>query len=183
MLRLLFWTLLLAAVVLMLNGTLPIPGIADEEVVYTAAPPVSTCGPASCIAVYTLDVVNVGRSPQESVRVRLREDALETPVIAPTVRRMHDTALAPPAIDRAGAQAYPLGPLQPDERVTLVFALRAPARDAVRGWDRVLVGVDPARGGARPGDVSAVTAGRVFHGVGRLTVRLTEAVRRAIASG
>jgi hypothetical protein len=182
MLRFVFWAIVLAVGVLMLNGTLPIPGIADEEVVYTTPPPVSTCGPSGCIVVYTLEVANVGRSPQDSVRVRLREDAITTPMIAPTVRRASETALAPPATDRPGVEAFPLGAIAPEERVALVFALRTASREAAPGWDRVLVGVDPARGGARPGEVSAVTPGRVVHAVGRLTVRLTEAVRRAIAS-
>lgn len=182
MLRFLFWAIVLAVAVLMLNGTLPIPGIADEEVVYTTTPPVSTCGPSGCIVVYTLEVANVGRSPQDSVRVRLREDAIASPMIAPTVRRSGDTMLAPPATDRPGVEAFPLGTLQPEERVSLVFALRAASREAAPGWDRVLVGVDPSRGGARPGEVTAVTAGRVVHALGRMTVRLTETVRRAIAS-
>jgi hypothetical protein len=182
MLRLLFWTLVVAATILVLNGTLPVPGIAQEEVVYTATPPVSTCGPAGCVVVYTLDVANVGRSTQDGVRVRLRADAVQAPVIAPTVRRASEATLASPASDRAGVEAYPLGRIDTDERVTLVFALRAGSRETVLGWDRVLVGVDPTVGGARPGEVSAVTPGRVLHAVGRRATRLIEALRQAIAA-
>jgi hypothetical protein len=182
MLRLLFWTLVVAGTILVLNGTLPVPGVAQEEVVYTATPPVTTCGPAGCIVVYTLDVANVGRSSQAAVRVRLRTDALQSPVIAPTVRRADHVALAPADGDRLGVDVYPLGRLDADERVSLVFALRAPSREGILGWDRVLVGVDPTLGGARPGEVSALTSGRVLHAVGRRATRLIEAVRQAIAA-
>lgn len=182
MLRLLFWGLLVAAVVLVLNGTLPVPGVAQEEIVYATPPPVTACGSAGCVVVYTIEVANVGRSPQDGVRVRLRADAVEAPVVAPTVRRADATAPAPPASDRPGVEAYPLGRLEPEERAALVFAVRAPARDAVRGWDRVLVGVDPTAGGARPGDPGALTPGRVLHGLGRRATRVMDAVRQAIAA-
>jgi hypothetical protein len=123
-----------------------------------------------------------GRSAQDGVRVRLRTDAVQSPLIAPTVRRTNDATLVSPASDRTGVEAYPLGRLDTDERVSLVFALRAASRETVLGWDRVLVGVDPTVGSARPGEVSAVTAGRVLHAVGRRATRLIEAVRQAIAA-
>ena len=182
MLRLLFWLVVLSTIVLVLDGTVPVPGIAREEVVYATPPPVATCGSSGCIAVYTLEVGNLGRSAQESVRVRLRTDALATPVILPTVRRASETALASPMEDRSGIEAFPLGPLAPEERVTLVFALRAPARESVASWDRLLVDVVPAAGSARPGDVGALTSGRLLQAAGRVASRITEAVRKAVAS-
>jgi hypothetical protein len=181
MLRLLFWILVIGLVVAALDGTIPMPGVADEEVVYTTEVPVSTCGTSGCIAVYTLEVANAGRSTQESVRVRLRSDAVATPVIAPTVRRASEATVAATANERS-VDTVPLGRLAPEERVDLVFALRAPARESVLGWDRVLVGVDTAAGAARPGDVGAITFGRVVNASGRVVHRVVSAVRQAIAS-
>jgi len=182
MLRLLFWLLVIGGIVLVLNGTLPLPGLAQEEVVYATPPPVTTCGASGCIAVYTLEVGNVGRSAQESVRVRLRADALATPVIAPTVRRANESTLVTGTDDRPGIEAYPLGRVGADERVTLLFALRAASRDAVPGWDRLLVGVSPSSGAARPGDAGALSAGRVVHAAGRIVERIVDTVRKAIAT-
>jgi hypothetical protein len=182
MLRLLFWIAVLGALLLVLDGTLPVPGIARDEVVYATPPPVASCGPSGCIAVYTLEVGNVGRARQEAVRVRLRTDALTTPVILPTVRRASDATLSASAEERPGVEAFPLGPLDSEERVTLVFALRAPSRESVAGWDRLLVDVAPAAGSARPGDVGALSGGRLLHAAGRIAARITEAVRKAVAS-
>ena len=182
MLRLLFWLLVVGGILLVLDGTLPVPGIARDEVVYATPPPVATCGPSGCIAVYTLEVGNVGRAAQESVRVRLRTDTLAMPVILPTVRRTGDTALSEAVEDRPGINAYPLGALGPEERVTLLFALRAPSRTMVADWDRLLVDVAPAAGSAHPGDVGALTGGRLLHAAGRVATRITEAVRKAVAS-
>ena len=167
MLRLLFWILVIGLVVAVLDGVLPMPGVADEEIVYTTDVPVSTCGSSGCIVVYSLEVANAGRSTQDNVRVRLRSDAIASPVIAPTVRRASEAAVAQTASDR-GVDSVPLGRLAPEERVALVFALRAPARESAPGWDRVLVGVDPISGSARPGDVGGITFGRVVNASGRV---------------
>ena len=156
--RFLFWLLVFAVVALMANGTLPAPGIADEEVVYATPPAVTTCGSSGCIVVYTLEVANVGRSTQDTVRVRLRTDALAAPVIAPTVRRATESVVATAANERPGVDTYQLGRMAPEDHVTLVFATRAAGHDTVLGWDRVLVGVDPMLGNARPGDTAAVKA-------------------------
>jgi hypothetical protein len=182
MIRFLFWLIVLLAAVLVLEGAVPLPGIAPDEVVYTTTPPVSTCGSSGCIAVYTLEVANVGRARQDAVRVRLRTDVLRTPVIAPTVRRASEAVLAATANDQPGIDLVPLGALAPEERVALVFAVRAPSRDAIVGWDRILVDVEPGMGAARPGDVAAITVGRVVHAVGRVVHRVLEAVRQAIAA-
>jgi hypothetical protein len=181
MLRLLFWLLVIACLLAAFDGVIPLPGIPDEEVVYATPPPVSTCGSSGCVAVYTLELANVGRSAQSGVRVRLRPDAIAAPLVAPTVRRASDSAQVTPATDR-GVDTYPLGRMEPEERIALVFALRAPSRETVAGWDRVLVGVEPAAGAARPGGVSEMTVGRAVHGAGRVTARLVAAVRKAIAS-
>jgi hypothetical protein len=176
MLRLLVWVLVILTAALVVNGTLPLPGIAMDEVVYATPPPVPACGSQGCIGVYTLEVANVGRSPQEMVRVRLREEPIGTPVVAPTVRRTADTTLALPVTDRAGSLLYPVGPLAPEERATLVFALRAPSREAMPGWERLLIGIDTTRGGARLGDPSAMSAGRLVHALGRVVDRVVRAI-------
>jgi hypothetical protein len=181
MLRLLFWLLAIGGVLLALDGTLPV-GLAREEVVYTTPPPVASCGPSGCIAVYALEVGNVGRSAQDGVRVRLRADALATPAILPTVRRAGATGLAAGTEERAGVETYALGPLEIEERVSLVFALRTASRDVVPGWDRVLVEVEPSAGSAHPGDAGALSTGRLVQAAGRVASRLTGAVRKAIAS-
>src|SRR5258708_3598025 len=182
MLRFLFWLVVLLAIFAVLNGTLPVPGIAAEEVVYGTPPPVATCGSSGCIAVYTLEVTNTGRSAQDGVRVRLRADAIASPVVAPAVRRASEAVAVSAASDRAGIEMYPLGQIGPEERVALVFALRAPSRETVPQWDRVLVGVDPTAGSARPGDVGALSAGRILNAAGRTTTRIVAAVRKVIAS-
>jgi hypothetical protein len=182
MLRLLFWILLIGLVVAVLDGVLPMPGVADEEVVYTTEVPVSTCGTSGCIVVYTLEVANAGRSTQENVRVRLRSDPLASPVIAPTVRRASEATVAAIANERPSVDTVPLGRLAPEERVAIVFALRASSHEAAPGWDRLLVGVDPAVGAARPGDVGAITLGRVVNTSSRVVHRVVTAVRQAIAS-
>src|SRR6185503_5128968 len=182
MLRLLFWLLVIGAAVLVLNGTMPLPGIPQEEIVYETPPPVVGCAASACLAVYTLEMGNVGRSAQESVRVRLRTDAVETPVIAPTMRRGTENVVVESADDRPGIETFALGRVEPEERVTLVFALRAGSRGAVPGWDRVLVGVDASSGAAHPGAVGTLTAGRIVHAAGRFAERVTEAVKKAIAS-
>ena len=176
MLRLLFWLVVLGVVGLMLNGNLPIPGIADEEVVYATPAIVASCGSSGCLAVDAVEVANVGRSAQETVRVRLRTDAFGTPVVPPTVRRAQETSVPTVASERPGVDMYPLGRLAPEERVTLVFALRAASREAVPPWERVLVAVEPAKGVARPGDVDAITVDRVVHSAGRVVQRLVRAV-------
>ena len=182
MLRFLFWVLVITVTVLFLNGTLPTPGIADEEVVYDAPPPIASCSATGCIAVYSLDVGNVGRSPQKAVRVRLRAGSVDNPVIAPTVRRgLSNAPVEAPEDERSGVVVLPLGPLDAEERMTLVFALHAPSRDAVVGWDRVLVGVEPSVGAGRPGDAGELTMGRVVHAAGRVVVELTDVARKAIA--
>jgi len=184
MLRFLFWVLVISVTVLFLNGTLPTPGIADEEVVYDTPPPIASCSPTGCIAIYEIDVGNVGRSAQKAVRVRLRAGAVENPIIAPTLRRALANAPVEVAEDeRAGGMVVPLGPLDAEERVTLVFALRAPSREAVPGWDRLLIGVEPSAGAGRPGDAGELTMGRVVHAAGRVVIQLTDVARKAIAKG
>ena len=182
MLRLLFWLCVIGGTVLVLNGTMPLPGIPQEEVVYETPPPVVSCAASACIAVYTLEMANVGRSAQELVRVRLRSDAVETPLIAPTMRRGSENAVVESTSDRPGSETYALGRMEPEERVTLVFALRAGSRGAVPGWDRVLVGVDASSGAAHPGAVGALTAGRIIHTAGRFAERVTDVVKKALAS-
>lgn len=182
MVRLLFWVGLLAIAWLVLSGALPVPGVADEEVVFATTPPVATCGSAGCLAVYTLEVANPGRSAQESVKVRLRGDTLANPAIPPTLRRASETASLQAGTERGTTEAYQLGTLAPEERVALVFALRAPSREAVPGWDRVLVGVEPAHGSARPADPGALAANRLVHAAGRTLDRIVNAIRGAIAS-
>jgi hypothetical protein len=182
MLRLLFWIAVLAAVVYVLGDDVPIPGIADQELVYTTTPPVTSCSASGCVAVYTLEIANVGRSAQPSVRVRLRADAVASSIVPPTLRRRSEVVAVSATEDRAGIDAYPLGALEPEERVALVFATRAASREAVPSWDRVLVGVDPGDGSARPGDVGAITVGRVVNDAARIAKRIVAAVRQAIAS-
>jgi len=183
MLRFLFWVLVISVTVLFLNGTLPTPGIADEEVVYDTPPPIASCTGTGCIAVYELDVGNVGRSPQKAVRVRLRAGAIDDAVITPTLRRgMVNSPVEPQVDERSGVVVLPVGALEPEERVTVVFALRAPAHDAVKGWDRVLVGVEPSAGAGRPGDAGELTMGRVVHAAGRVVIQLTDVARKAIAN-
>ena len=114
MFRLLVWVLIILTAALVVQGTVPVPGIAMEEVVYATPPPVPACGSQGCIGVYTLEVANVGRSTQEMVRIRLRDESIGTPVVSPTVRRTTDASLAPPPEDRAGTLLYPLGRLAPD---------------------------------------------------------------------
>jgi len=182
MLRFLFWVLLISVTVLFLNGTLPTPGIADEEVIYDAPPPIASCSATGCVAIYSLDVGNVGRSPQKAVRVRLRAGTVENPVIAPTLRRgLANAPVEAQEDERSGVVVVPLGPLDAEERVTLLFALHAPSRDAVLGWDRVLVGVEPTAGAGRPGDAGELTMGRVVHAAGRVVIELTDVARKAIA--
>src|SRR5262245_60112572 len=152
MFRLLFWLTVFGVIGFVLSGTSALPGLPLEEIVYATPPPVATCSPTGCIAVYTLEVGNVGKAAQESVRVRMRADAIASPLIAPTVRRAGENAIAEGTDDRPGIQAFPIGRLEPDERVTLLFALRATSRESVAGWDRLLVGVDASAGSARPGE-------------------------------
>ena len=182
MFRLLFWIIVLGVIGLMLNGNLPMPGIAQEAVVFTTNPPVASCGSSGCMVVYSLDVANIGESPQTSVRIRLRSVPLATAVVAPTVRRATESALAPAMTDREGIEIYPLGSLAPEERSALVFALRAASPDAVLGWDRLLIGVEPALGAARPGDVAAIGAERLVHSAARTVRRIVAAIRQMIAS-
>jgi hypothetical protein len=182
MLRLLFWIVVIGLVVAVLDGILPMPGVADEEVIYTTDVPVSACGSSGCIVVYSLEVANAGRSTQDNVRVRLRSDVIASPVVAPTVRRASEATAATTANDRPGVESVSLGRLAPEERVALVFALRAAARENAPGWDRVLVGVDPVTGSSRPGDVGGITLGRVVNASGRVVHRVVSAVRQAIAS-
>jgi hypothetical protein len=182
MVRFLFWLIVIAAVVLVLDGAVPVPGVADEGIVYATNPPVASCGSSGCIVVYELDVANDGRSPQDAVRVRLRSEAVASPLIAPTVRRTSEATVATTANDRPGIDAAQLGKVAPEERVALVFAVRAASREAVLGWDRILVGVEPTVGSARPGDVGAITTGRLVHIAGRVVHRVVQAVRQAIAS-
>jgi len=182
MFRLLFWLIVIVGAGLVLNGNLPLPGVPEEEVVFTTNPPVASCGSSGCMVVYSLDVANPGVSPQESVRVRLRSEPLATAVVAPAVRRATESTLAPAMNDRPGIDVYPLGRLAPEERAALVFALRAPSRETVLDWDRLLIGVEPALGAARPGDVAALGTGRILHAAGRTVRRIVAAVRQAIAS-
>jgi hypothetical protein len=98
------------------------------------------------------------------------------------VRRASEATAATTANDRPGVESVSLGRLAPEERVALVFALRAAARENAPGWDRVLVGVDPVTGSSRPGDVGGITLGRVVNASGRVVHRVVSAVRQAIAS-
>jgi hypothetical protein len=160
----------------MANGTLPVPGIAAEEVIYATPPPVPVCGSQGCLAVYTLEMSNVGRSIQNVVRIRLRDEPLGTPVVPPTVRRAADVSPAPPATDRAGTTLYPVGRLSPEEHLAVVFVLRAASRETIAPWERILVDVDTTLGGARPGDPRAITAGRLLHALGRVVDRIIRAL-------
>ncbi len=181
MLRFLFWLVVLVLVVLVLDGDLPMPGAAEEEIVYETDVPVSTCGTAGCVVAYTLEVANTGRSTQDAVRVRLRSDAIASPVIAPTVRRESEAAPAEISNERGGTDVVTLGKVAPEERVALVFALHASTRESAAGWDRVLVGVETTRGAARPGDVGAISLGRLVNGAARFVQPLFAAARQAIA--
>jgi hypothetical protein len=182
MFRLLFWLVVIGVLYVVVSGIVPVPGVPTEEIVYSTPPPVASCGSSGCIAVYTLEVANTGRSSQDGVRVRLRSDALASPVVAPSVRRASEAVAVSAGSDRAGIEMYPLGQIGPEEHVALVFALRAASRETVPQWDRVLVGVDPTAGAARQGDVVALSAGRIVNAAGRMTERVVSAVRKAIAS-
>src|SRR5262245_49639566 len=114
MVRLLFWVGLLAAAWLVLSGALPVPGVANEGVVFATTPPVTNCGSAGCLAVYTLEVANPGRSAQESVKVRLRSDTLANPAIPPTLRRASETVGLQAATERGTVEAYQLGRMEPE---------------------------------------------------------------------
>ncbi|HXJ33541.1 MAG TPA: hypothetical protein VMS22_05815 [Candidatus Eisenbacteria bacterium] len=181
MFRLGFWLVVLGVGWLTLSGTLPIPGIPDEEIVFATPPPVSTCGSSGCLAVYTLDLANTGRSAQESVKVGLRGDALANPAILPVLRRANGTTALQAASERGGVNAYILGRLEPEEQATLVFALRTPSLAETPGWDRILVGVETARGAARPGEPGALSGSRIVHATARMVERVAAAVRAAIA--
>lgn len=180
MLRFLFWLVVLVLVVLVLDGDLPMPGAADEEIVYTTDVPVSTCGASGCVVAYTIEVANTGRSTQNAVRVRFRSDAFASPVIAPTVRRESEAVPAETTNERGG-DVVTLGRVAPEERVALVFALHANTRESAPGWDRLLVGVETTRGAARPGDVGAISLGRLVNGLARFVQPLFTAARQAIA--
>lgn len=182
MFRLLFWLVVFGVLYAVVSGTVPVPGVSKEEIVYTTPPPVASCGSSGCIAVYTLEVANTGRTAQDGVRVRLRSEPMASPVVAPAVRRASEAVAVQAGSDRAGVEMYPLGEIGPEEHVALVFALRAASRETVPQWDRVLVGVDPSAGAARPGDVTALSAGRLVNAAGRVTERIVAAVRKAIAS-
>src|SRR5262245_18010380 len=130
MVRLLFWVGLLGVVWLVLSGAVPVPGVANEEVVFATTPAVSTCGSAGCLAVYTLEIANPGRSAQESVKVRLRGDTLANAALPPTLRRAGQTAPLQAASHRGTGEAYQLGKLEPEQRVAVVFVLRAPSQEA-----------------------------------------------------
>lgn len=176
MLRLLFWLLLLGAIGWVLYRDVPIPGIASEEIVYATTPPVAGCGSGGCTVVYALDLANIGRSAQEA-HVRLRGDVLAAAVVPPTLRRASDAVAATATTERSGAESYAVGRLEPEEHATLIFALHAPAHESALGWERVLLGIDPAVGVARPGDPGALTVDRMVNGLARVVHRLVGAAR------
>src|SRR5258705_5465719 len=114
MFRLLFWLVVIGVLYAVVSGTVPVPGVPAEEIVYGTPPPVASCGSSGCIAVYTLEVANTGRSAQDGVRVRLRADTLASPVVAPSVRRGNEAVPVSAASDRAGIEMYPLGQIGPE---------------------------------------------------------------------
>jgi hypothetical protein len=101
------------------------------------------------------------------VRVRLHAAVVDTAILPPTVRD-YGKVDRPFRVTREGeAVTFALGPLEPDERVVVSFALRRERREALPAWDQTLVAVEPARGSALAGNPGGVVLLRIWYMLAR----------------
>jgi hypothetical protein len=161
------WTLAAVGALLLGGGSGSIFWTPADEVLYAAAGPRGTCGTDGCLGVYTLEVGNTGGDVQPEVRVRLRQAVLDAAVLPPKVRD-YGKFDRPVGVTRDGETVtYALGRLEPEVRVELSFVLRRDTREALPGWDDLLVAVEPARGRALPGSAPFVLLLRIWYAIAR----------------
>ncbi len=155
-------TLAVAGVAILAGGGASIFWHPAHEVLYTASRSPVTCYRDGCLALYQLEVGNTGRAMQPDVRLRLRAAVL--PATLPPQVRDFGKVDRPVAVSEAdGVRTYALGPLPPDQRVVLSFALLRPEPAAFPSWDDILVGVVAAEGTARPGHPAWTTLLRIWY--------------------
>jgi hypothetical protein len=157
-------TLLAIGLLVLVGGGASIFRMPEEEVLYSASPPITTClKSGDCLFIYTLEVGNTGREAQEDVRVRLRRDVVQAAIMPLKVRSFGKVDRRFETSDADGVRTFDLGRLKAQQRVEISFVLRYPDRSQAPSWQQILVGVEAARGEVRPGDPAAVTLGRMLY--------------------
>jgi hypothetical protein len=168
MVRPIRWALGAIGAGFLLAGGASIFGTPADEVLYAASGPTGTCTDrAGCVGLYSLELGNTGRDLQPDVRVRLRAAVVDTAILPLTVRD-YGKVDRPFRVTREGeAVTFALGPVKPEERVVVSFALRRERREALPAWDQTLVAVEPARGPAFAGNPGGVVLLRIWYMIAR----------------
>ncbi|MGH7267041.1 MAG: hypothetical protein ACREMB_19645 [Candidatus Rokuibacteriota bacterium] len=162
------WTLAAMGVLMLVGGSGSIFWTPADEILYAAAGPRGACGSHGCLGLYTLELGNTGGEVQPDVRVRLRQAVLDSAVLPPKARD-YGKFDRPVGVTRDGQTVtYALGEIGPEVRVELSFVLRRDTREALPGWDDVLVAVEPARGRALPGSAPFVILLRIWYSIARV---------------
>jgi hypothetical protein len=162
------WLLLVAGLVVVWRGGASVFGQPAREIVYQPEAPLVTCHSRGCLFLYTLEVGNTGREPQEEVVVRLRAPALAGAALPPRARDFGKLDRPVRITEAAGVRAYALGALAPQARVELGFALTGPTREAAPGWAALLAGVEAPGAPVRTGSPGWLMLLRVYYAVFRL---------------
>lgn len=159
------WVLIAVGGLILATGGVSIFALPDHEVLYSPQPPLVSCISSGCISIYVLEVGNTGREIQEHVRVRLRAEAVRSPMLPPTVRTFGKVDRHVDVRDDGEVRIYDLGPVKPQERIELQLVYRDPDRGPHRDWLQMLVAVDAARGEVRQGNPGGVLLGRFLYAI------------------
>ena len=157
------WTLVAIGLLFLMSGGASIFSRPDYEVLYDPQTPLVSCTKSGCISIYILEVGNTGQEIQEHVRVRLRADALRTPIFPPSVRTFGKVDRRVEVRDAEDARIYDLGKVKPQERIELRLVYQDRDRPAQRDWRDMLVAVEAAEGKVRQGNPGGVLLGRFLY--------------------
>lgn len=162
MLRRFRWVLIALGALGIFGGGASIFSRPEHETLYSAEPPLVTCHPTGCVALYTLNIGNSGWGAQESVVVRLHSAPLQRQLLAPQVTNFGVVPRRAQVREEEGIRTYELGRMEPRARVEMRIALACAHRNDVPPWSDLLAGVRAARGDIRAGDAAVVETGRAF---------------------
>lgn len=172
------WIAIAAGLFVLLRGGLSVFAIPDDEVLYAAEPPITSCISDGCILIYKLEIGNTGRNPRAQVRVHLRAGAVEAAILPLAFRNFGKVKRQVSEERVGGTRVYDLGRLKPQERVELSLVLRVSDRSQAPQWNELLVAVDADTAEVRAGSPTATTFARWMYAIfGAWGVGLTPAAR------
>lgn len=151
------WLLSGGGLLVLAWGGVSIFSLPEDEVLYGASSPVTTCLSDGCLNIYTVEVGNTGRRPRGRVRVHLYSDVLDAAVLPPKASTFGKVARPLHATDDGDVRIFDLGALDPGDRVELQFVLRSADAAGAPSWKEILLAVDADTEEVRKGDPAGMT--------------------------